>query len=198
MPKSSEQYGEIRKQKKRLIMETAMVLFAEYGFHATTMSKIAKKAGISKGLAYNYFKSKQEILDEIVRTGFDSIYSHFDLNRDGILTEEEFIYFIKKVFQIISENRIFWKLYISIMLQSDLAQSAQEIYSETTANILSMLNQFITSKGSKDPEGDIQAIACLLKGASLIAITDPEIFQEENMKDKITKACFRLINNNKL
>ncbi|HSH19451.1 MAG TPA: helix-turn-helix domain-containing protein, partial [Draconibacterium sp.] len=103
-PRSAEQYDDIRKQKKDLILETALELFAENGFHATSISQIAKKAGISKGLTYNYFDSKKEILDNIILEGFDTIYSNFDINQDGILTEEEFIYFIKQSFQLMREN----------------------------------------------------------------------------------------------
>ena len=50
MPKSPEQFDDIRKQKKQLIMDTALELFAENGFHATSISQIAAKAKISKGL----------------------------------------------------------------------------------------------------------------------------------------------------
>ncbi|MGM0622204.1 MAG: TetR/AcrR family transcriptional regulator, partial [Bacteroidota bacterium] len=110
MPRSQKQYEEIRKQKKQLILDTALELFAENGFHATSMSQIAKKAGVSKGLAYNYFESKQDILDEIIKTGFDSIYSNFDLNHDGVLTREEFEHFIRSSFKAINKNRKFWKL----------------------------------------------------------------------------------------
>ena len=70
MPRSLKQNEKIRKQKKQLILDTALELFAENGFHATSMSQVAKKAGVSKGLAYNYFESKQDILDEIIKTGF--------------------------------------------------------------------------------------------------------------------------------
>ena len=90
MPRSQEQYDGIRKQKKQLIADAALELFSQNGYHATSMSQVAKKAGVSKGLAYNYFESKKEILDEILKTGFDSVYSHFDLNHDGILSRDEF------------------------------------------------------------------------------------------------------------
>ncbi|MBN2892749.1 MAG: TetR family transcriptional regulator, partial [Bacteroidales bacterium] len=36
-PRSAKQFDDIRKQKKELIMETALELFAENGFHATSM-----------------------------------------------------------------------------------------------------------------------------------------------------------------
>ncbi len=48
------------------ILEAALDLFAEKGFHATSVDQIAKRAGVSKGLTYNYFKSKEELLIAII------------------------------------------------------------------------------------------------------------------------------------
>jgi len=193
MPRSQKQYEEIRKQKRQLIMDTALELFAEKGFHATPMSQVAKKAGVSKGLAYNYFESKQKILDEIVKTGFDSIYSHFDLNHDGVLTREEFEHFIRNSFKAIGQNRKFWKLYSAIIMQADLAESMLEKYGDRSQAVLQMLNQFIASMGSKDPEGDLMVISSLVKGSLLVVISAPEFFPLKQLEDKVTEACFRLI-----
>lgn len=193
MPRSQEQYDEIRKQKKQLIMDSALELFAENGFHATSMSQVAKKAGVSKGLAYNYFESKQEILDEIIKTGFDSIYSHFDINHDGILTRDEFEHFIRNSFKAIGENRKFWKLYSAIIMQADLAESMMEKYGDRSQSIMLMLNQFIATMGSTDPEGDLMVISSLVKGALLVVISAPDFFPVQQLEDKVTEACFKLI-----
>jgi AcrR family transcriptional regulator len=193
MPRSQKQNEEIRQQKMQLILDTALELFAENGFHSTSMSQVAKKAGVSKGLAYNYFESKQDILDEIIKKGFDSIYSHFDLNHDGVLTKEEFEYFIRKNFQAIGENRKFWKLYSAIIMQADLAESLLEKYGDRSQSIMQMLNQFIANMGSKDPEGDAMVIGSLIKGASIVMITAPDFFPSKQMEDKVIEACFRLI-----
>jgi len=195
MPRSSEQFDDIRKQKKKLIMDTALELFAENGFHATSISQIAKKAGISKGLTYNYFKSKDEILDQIVKTGFNSIYSHFDLNHDGVLTTEEFKYFIRKSLDVISDNKRFWKLYTMLLMQSDLAESVIKKYSNSSAFINQTIKKFIESKGSKDPEGDLMIISSLLKGASMFIISAPDYFPAKELEEKIIDASFRIINN---
>lgn len=193
MPRSQEQYDEIRKQKKQLILDTALELFAENGFHATSMSQVAKKAGVSKGLAYNYFESKQEILDEIIKTGFDSIYSHFDLNHDGILTRDEFEHFIRQSIHVISVNRRFYKLYTALIMQSDLTDSIVEKYSNQSKTLMMMLSQFTASMGSKDPEGDMMVISSLIKGISMVIITAPDFFPVKQLEDKVTEACFRLI-----
>lgn len=52
--------------KKRLIIETAVKLFAQNGYHATSMQAIADQCGISKGALYLHFKSKEELLVSIL------------------------------------------------------------------------------------------------------------------------------------
>lgn len=174
-------------------MDTALELFAENGFHASSISQIAKKAGISKGLTYNYFKSKKEILDEIIKMGFESIYENFDLDHDGILTEEEFIYFIRQSFQIMNDNLRYWKLYYSLMLQPKVAETFQDGYNDMAKPLLKMMYEFIVSTGSKNPEGDMMAISALLEGAYLFNVTSPNIFQQKKLEDNIITACFKII-----
>lgn len=48
-------------------MDVANLLFYQKGYQHTTIEEIIKKAGIAKGTFYYYFKSKEEILDSIVK-----------------------------------------------------------------------------------------------------------------------------------
>lgn len=52
----------IAAERKEQILNAAITLFDEKGYGNTTISEIAKKAGISKGLIYNYYNSKLDIL----------------------------------------------------------------------------------------------------------------------------------------
>jgi AcrR family transcriptional regulator len=49
-------------ETRRLILETALVMFREKGFEETTIREIAKRAGLSLGAAYYYFNSKEAIV----------------------------------------------------------------------------------------------------------------------------------------
>jgi AcrR family transcriptional regulator len=195
-PRSAKQFNEIRIQKKQLIMETALELFSENGFHATSMSQIAKKAGISKGLAYNYFQSKNEILEDILETSSNKIYENIDINHDGILTEKEFYYFIKKTFQLINSNRRFWKLYTSVVLQTNILDEKNKSMTEKLSPVFNLIRNFLISKGSKDPDGDLIVISTLLKGASIIMIST-EFYSYEILEEKIISAVQRIISYNK-
>ncbi len=196
-PRNAKQFTEIRKQKKELIMETALELFAENGFHVTSMSQIAKKAGISKGLAYNYFQGKNEILEEILETSSNEIYSNFDFNRDGILTDDEFFYFIRQTFQLINNNRRFWKLYTSVVLQTNILESKNQALLEKLTPTLNMFRNFLISKGSLDPDGDLLVISTLIKGASIIIISS-EYFPFEYLEEKIIGAIKQIVTGNEI
>lgn len=195
-PRSAKQFIEIRKQKKELIMETALELFAANGFHATSMSQIAKKAGISKGLAYNYFESKFEILEEILETCSAKIYENLDINHDGVLTEDEFFYFIKKTFQLINSNKRFWKLYTSVVMQTNLLEEKNRNMADKLTPVLNLFRNFLISKGSQDPDGDIIVIGTLIKGASMIMISS-DFYPYELLEEKIITALKRIISCNK-
>jgi AcrR family transcriptional regulator len=51
--------------KRRQILDAAIRVFARQGFHATRVSDIADEAGVAYGLVYHYFKSKEEVLNEL-------------------------------------------------------------------------------------------------------------------------------------
>jgi TetR/AcrR family transcriptional regulator, fatty acid metabolism regulator protein len=51
--------------KRRQILDAAIRVFARQGFHATRVSDIADEAGVAYGLVYHYFRSKDEVLNEL-------------------------------------------------------------------------------------------------------------------------------------
>jgi TetR/AcrR family fatty acid metabolism transcriptional regulator len=52
--------------KRQAILEAAQHVFAESGFHTSTMDAVADAAGVAKGTIYLYFKSKNELLTELM------------------------------------------------------------------------------------------------------------------------------------
>ncbi len=51
--------------RRRQILDAAIRVFARQGFHSTRVSDIADEAGVAYGLVYHYFKSKDEVLNEL-------------------------------------------------------------------------------------------------------------------------------------
>jgi AcrR family transcriptional regulator len=60
MPKVSEMYLEARRQQ---VLDAAYTCFAQNGFYETTMQDIAREAGVSYGVVYHYFQSKEDVIE---------------------------------------------------------------------------------------------------------------------------------------
>ncbi len=65
MPKSPERCQEIREEARSKILHDSMLYFAKNGFDGTKISDLAKHIGIGQGTLYVYFKSKEELFNEI-------------------------------------------------------------------------------------------------------------------------------------
>jgi AcrR family transcriptional regulator len=62
-------------EKRRLILDAAVRVFARQGFHTCRVSDIADEAGVAYGLVYHYFSSKEQILDTLFLERWDVMLS---------------------------------------------------------------------------------------------------------------------------
>ena len=56
-----------QEDKRRLILDAAVRVFARKGYHTSRVGDIAEEAGVAHGLLYHYFRSKEELLETIFR-----------------------------------------------------------------------------------------------------------------------------------
>ncbi len=72
-------------QRKAQIIQTALQLSAKNGYENTTVNNIIEEAGISKGGFYHHYKSKEALLEDIVRMligGMAAIFEEIDARND--------------------------------------------------------------------------------------------------------------------
>jgi AcrR family transcriptional regulator len=192
-PRSSERFEEMREEKKTLIMDAALEHFSNEGFHATTISHIARHAGISKGLMYNYFKSKDDLLAAIINRSLTEIYGTFNPDHDSHLTAEEFELFIRKVFSLFRDKRQSWKLMVRVMMQQGVYEnllSEERIpisvsgtpLREFTENMIMLFIDYFSGKKASsgpdyEPETEMLMFINTIKGFAMTYL-----FADENYK----------------
>ena len=73
---------EQKEERKKAILMTALQLFVEKGYHETKVTDIAAAVPMSTGLMFHYFKSKEELLAELVKMGIQ--YTQATAGGEGI------------------------------------------------------------------------------------------------------------------
>jgi AcrR family transcriptional regulator len=82
-------------EKRRLILDAAVRVFARQGFHTCRVSDIADEAGVAYGLVYHYFRSKDEILDTLFLERWNVLLEAIrEVDRDGTRPAREKLYAI--------------------------------------------------------------------------------------------------------
>jgi len=186
-PRTEQQFEEIRESRKSEILNAAMELFATEGFDVTSISKIAEKAGISKGLLYNYFNSKEELIKTIIFNGIDKISWFVDPNKDGFLTKQEMKYFLDEMFQAIQDEPLYWRLYFNLFFQPHVMKLVEKRLSVVIHKYMKLLTQYFETSGSEDPETDAIFFGALLDGIGFQFMVAPDHFPLEKVKAKLLK-----------
>lgn len=201
-PRSRKQYEEIRVEKKTLIMDTALQHFANSGYYSTTINHIASHAGISKGLMYNYFESKEALLKAIINRSVSEIYHYFDTNRDGYLSTDEFEYFVRKINSLLMEKRPFWRLMTQLLMQNEVREQFLESFAGTDSlsnsgkgtgkdlpisHIMKLITDYFIRKKEKmkadyDPMVELNIFLITLKGLAITTIYSDDLEYKNNEK----------------
>lgn len=170
-PRTQKQFELIRDSRRQQIMDAALKLFASEGYDHCSISMLAKHTGISKGLMYNYFESKEKLLAAVIEKGLDEIMNLFDPDHDGVLESNELVNFIRKIFSIMRGNQEFWILYFSIILQPKVKEHLKDTplirYME---QFTSMLMSYFKERGFEDPYLEMLTLSALIEGIGVLMI----------------------------
>lgn len=123
MPKSQERCQEIREETRSKILNDSMLYFARNGFAGTKISDLAKHIGIGQGTLYIYFKSKEELFQEI----FALTNSSKDIKELKILVNLPIS--AKKKIQKLS-NSIMEKLILDDVYAAKVALNTQRMFEQ--------------------------------------------------------------------
>lgn len=186
-PRSAEQFQEIRNEKIELIMNSALALFAEKGYENTSISAIAKQAKISKGLLYNYFKSKEDLLIAILDHGIEQMHSLFDQNKDGVLESHELRFFIEEMFAMLKAHRPHWKLFFQMSFQSSVFGYMNSRLEKVIKSIHELTIDYFRRVGFENPEGEALIFGAALDGAAFDYVLKPDLFPIDVLKDTLIK-----------
>ncbi len=177
-PKTKEQFDAIRQQTMTMIKEVALELFAQNGYHGTSINQIARKAGVSKGLMYNYFESKEALLHaivlEMVQQGEAFMESVME-RKDYPLAKLEEI--TRLSIEMVRADVKHWRLLTSLGLQTEVIASLKTTLQAKTKNAFQFAIRLFQEMGVEDPEKEAFIYGAFLDGVFLhfVSMTELEL-----------------------
>lgn len=137
MPRNSDRDQVLRKKRTNEILQHAVELFAKKGLDATKISDIAQKAGMSHGLIYNYFKSKEEIYGSLIQVNLISFKEKLEMGietgKSPKILLEEIVHALDiercegAEFQQVFEEQIMFSDAVSTELKESLSKGYEEV-----------------------------------------------------------------------
>lgn len=183
-PRTKEQVEEIRQRSRQQILKASLELFAHQGFHNTTISQIAKKAGVSKGLIYNYFSSKEDlvggIIEEAMETGEEIMTTIKDQELDPWVAVDQSI---DHIFTLVKQNPVYWKMLTSLSFQEDILMKFEPLLRKQEFKNLEHLTDLVRRLGAKKPLMEAMYLSALLDGILLHYLHFKDKYPLEEMKE---------------
>ena len=184
-PRTEKQFEEIRRVNEKIIVEAALLLFSEEGYANASMQQIAKLAKVSKGNLYNYFESKEILLENVLQYGINQFSELYTDNQIEIQSEEDFEQFVRANFEILKDNKQFWKLYYSLLTQTKVQHLFQKIFSPFLEQYMKVFQTYFYKKGDENPAATAMLLGSIIDGVSLGFIVMEEIYPLEDVLKKI-------------
>lgn len=187
-PKSAEKFALVRENTRECLLKAAVSVFAVHGYHASSMSLIAKTAKVSKGLTYHYFESKETLLVALVEQRFKEWLPLIEGLESIQDPRERLSFLVDFVLGELVEKTDKLRFYNSLYLNADgvrAIEQALQKYQAQFNRLFKAERQLHKDLGFSDPDMEATFLRSLLQGICLEYMLGPKDYPLKEMKKKL-------------
>lgn len=128
-------------ERRKLILEAALDVFAAGGYQETTLDDVAEKAGVSKALIYEHFPSKRDLYKEILETWVGELLGRVlsAATAAGERSEDRLVAGLDGLLVFVEERRDAWRLLIRHRAADDVSETFDRLFEEVARIIGAMM-----------------------------------------------------------
>ncbi len=185
-PKTPEQNARIRAESRQRIMAAAMHLFARDGYERTSIAGIAREAGVAKGLLYNYFSSKEDLLRTLILEAF----SRGDEQVANLVAADPrstLRNLLKWFFDEMRQRPEHWRLITEITLRVDKYAFVHELAKAKMEEYVQVLSRLFAQLNYTDPLNEARLFVGILDGIGVEALVLKEDYPLAAMEKFLLK-----------
>ena len=184
-PRHPKKFEEIREKSKEKIIYAAFELFSTMGYWGTSISKIAKEAGVSKGLMYNYFTSKEHLLKAVIGKIVNIIQDIFNFD-EQTLPEEKMLQFFKKLFDHIEKNGSLIRMMLKIGLQVGHFEFVNKTMTSQYHIMIQKIEDNLADLNFENPKEEAILLGATIDGAIVQSLLFGDDYPLAEIKEQLT------------
>ena len=146
------------------IVQAAIRCFAKKGYHATKTADIAKKAGVSEGTLYNYFKDKSALFVAVIEH-INSVIDDeffFDINEEEII--EHYINDVAKLEEFAQRNKAYVEIVSRDLRHRDVSDICADFFDRHECRKKEDMALLAKACGFDPTEEEVEAMATCFNG----------------------------------
>ena len=175
------------------IIDAAFSLIASHGYESTSISQIAAAAGVSKGLMYNYFESKEDLLEKLVASAMnegDKVVAKLVTTDPAVTLKNMFEWFFKEL----RERPDYWRLMTELTFRIDKFKFVHELATEKMRGYILFITDLLSQLNFPNPEDEAKLVGALFDGIGIQYLVIREDYPLAEMeKFLIQKYCTKII-----
>ncbi len=174
--------------RKTQILSAALNCFVSKGYYETTMDDIVKESKLSKGAIYWYFKSKEQILEEVMVFWFNLFVQQFEALLAEVTDYRRALTDLGKIIfdEVLEEKEMRW-MFFEYMGHASRKKELQEIISDYYSKWMDMFEDFMrqgVKNGQlkvKNVRTAIEHISSIIEGSLLIWMINPDLIDPKKV-----------------
>lgn len=182
-PRSKKQFEAIRHESMENIANAALRLFGEKGYHSTSIAQIAREAGVSKGLLYNYFESKEALLHFIILHAVEVGEALLERSLSAQESPEaQLEAFTVGTLDLLRQDPVFWRILTALAFQQDILEGIMPKLIEKQGGAMAKIIAVFEQLGFSKPEEEAMYYSAVMDGIALQFIQMPDNYPLDQMK----------------
>ncbi|MGH1365029.1 MAG: TetR/AcrR family transcriptional regulator [Calditrichia bacterium] len=161
-----------RASRREHLVDIAISLFGEHGFHATGIDLLLQEAGVSKKTMYRYFRSKEELIYAALKKKDGIFRNEFmkAVEASGITPKEKLMAIFDVAEKWFREDSFFGCMFVSAIAEYSSDDSPiREICKQFKKQMWDYIYNLAVQSGAENPKELADELALLLDGATSIA-----------------------------
>ena len=175
-PRSKSLSEKMKAESRSAILSSALELFARKGYSGTTTEEIAKKAGVSKGLIFAHFSTKEDILLTIFEEEVLRLIPNFDEADDSESPKAKFISLVNKWITLVETKPLLVRLSLRLNLDDAYRKLMRKKGKQFMGLYTGRMRTLLVQLGSKTPDLDLHLLNFVFDGNTTNYAVAPTLF----------------------